>query len=71
LWYFFLQKLVILGHFKTQNIGHYWLFFPSLWLSKVAIIHKEDLAKFGYKLQMNVKKFKHPCIFFTNCKNLP
>ncbi len=35
-------------------------------IAKVAMIHKvEDLAKYGYQLNMKVKKWKHPSIFLA------
>ncbi len=31
----------------------------------MAIIHKEDLAKFGYELNMKCTIFKHPSIYLV------
>jgi hypothetical protein len=33
-------------------------------VAKLAIIHKENLAKFGYKSGMKVEKFKNPFHIF-------
>ncbi len=38
-------------------------------VSKVTMISKKDLAKFGYKLNMKVKFSKHPSIFLATYLN--
>jgi hypothetical protein len=39
-------------------------------VAKLAIIHKEILAKFGYKSGMKVEKFKNPFHILATCWNL-
>jgi hypothetical protein len=37
-------------------------------VAEVALIHKYNLAKFGYKQDMKVGKFKHPSHFWLHAR---
>ncbi len=47
--------------------AHYlqWFFLIFKVAKVVIIIHQDDLAKFGYQLNMKFKKLKHPSIFLA------
>ncbi len=44
-------------------------FLSILWCSQNGNDPQQDLAKFGYKIHMKLKKFKHPSIFVATCLN--
>jgi hypothetical protein len=43
----------------------FFFFCQMFFVAKMAIIHKEDLAKFGYKLSMKCTIFKHLSIYLA------
>jgi hypothetical protein len=48
----------------------FWSPFPILWCIEIGKYHKEDLAKFSYRPNMNVENFKNPFIFWLPARNL-
>jgi predicted site-specific integrase-resolvase len=45
-------------------------FFQFFDVTEVVIIHKDDLARFGYRLDMKVEKIQNISIFLTTYWNL-
>jgi len=80
------QVLCTLGIIKktTESSSPYWLgiifrsevlgtrvsFFPILWCSWTGNLPSDDLARFGYILDMNVEKNHNPSIFLATYWNL-
>jgi hypothetical protein len=53
------------GYLLGSRKAMCFFFGQNCFVAKMAIIHKEDLAKFGYELNMKCTIFKHPSIYLV------